>query len=225
VRNVVLRKKKFTSEDYIIIGDWVDTQLKSHDVWLVLMPATQLETPMFKGLEHNQNWRLVFYNNKQKILVDITTERGRKLFDGIFDNTTVYPTEFTKNLILAHNLMRYGQGDEATMMAFEHAKKAFELLPSQASALELIMVGSRLPSLKDEITAVLQEYFDDFVANQSHYAVQHGYHHQNVACMLVCDYLRNINISIGNREQAEFYISKKQELIDELRILRDRKRW
>ena len=64
VRNVMLRKKKFKRDDYVKVGNWVDKQLKGHSVWLVMMPATQFETPMFKGLGYNQDWRLVFFNNK-----------------------------------------------------------------------------------------------------------------------------------------------------------------
>ncbi len=225
VRNVMLRKKKFKNADYIKVGKWADKQLKKHNVWLVMMPATQFKAPMFKGLEHNKDWRLVFFNNKQNILVDITTERGEKLFKGIFDNTTVYPTEFTKNIILAHNLMRYGQSDDTKNNAFDFAKKAFKLHPSQISVMELIMAESRLPQLKDEVGKILKNYFDDFVANHSDYANQDGYHHKAVVSMLVCDYLRNVGIRQKNTEQVGFYSNKKKELADELRALRDRKRW
>jgi len=225
VRNVMIRKKKFNNADYVKVGNWVDKQLKKRDVWLVMMPATQFKAPMFKGLEQNQDWRLVFLNNKQKIIVDITTERGRKLFDGIIDNTTAYPTEFTKNIILARNLMNYEQGNDMKMKAFDFAKKAFKLHPSQVSTMELIMAESRLPKLKDEVGTILKNYIDDFIANHSDYVNQDGYHHKAVASMLVCDYLRNIGIRQQNKDQVDFYANKKKELVSELRMLRDRKRW
>jgi hypothetical protein len=121
--------------------------------------------------------------------------------------------------------MRYGQSDDTKNNAFDFAKKAFKLHPSQVSVMELIMAESRLPQLKDEVGKILKNYFDDFVANHSDYANQDGYHHKAVVSMLVCDYLRNIGIRQKNTEKVGFYSNKKKELTDELRTLRDRKRW
>jgi len=225
VRNVVFRKRDFKPADYVKVGNWIDKQLKKRNVWLVMMPATQFKTPMFKGLEHNGDWRLVFYNNKQKILVDISTERGKKLFEGIFNNTTIYPTEFTKNIVMAQNLMRYGQGEDAKKTAFDYAKKAFHQHPSQISTMELIIAESRLPQLKNEVESIFKSFYDDFTANQTDHANQDGYHHKAVAAMLLCDYFRNNAIRLRNKEQIDFYVTKKKELADELKTLRDRKRW
>ena len=65
------------------------------------------KTPYYttKGLEYNPNWRLVFFNNKQKIFVDCTTPQGRALYEGIRTGKTLYPDDFSKNLILAHDTL------------------------------------------------------------------------------------------------------------------------
>jgi len=49
------------------------------------MPSGQFDKPLVKGLEHNENWQLVFLNNRQKIFVDVTNDKGRKIFQEMTD--------------------------------------------------------------------------------------------------------------------------------------------
>jgi hypothetical protein len=113
------RRQSVSSDDYVKIGQWMDEQLRSYNVWVVLMPQTEYRTPppqvyyrkmsyhAIQGIERNPNWPLVFFNNKQKLFVDVRTPRGKELFDGIFNGKTLYPDDFHRNLILARNTLLF----------------------------------------------------------------------------------------------------------------------
>ncbi|MFZ0033915.1 MAG: hypothetical protein WAK60_02855, partial [Sedimentisphaerales bacterium] len=73
VQSAAIRK---TSPDYVQVGQWIDEQLKKYDVWVVLMPLTDSEVyngPFVRGIERSLNWPLTYFDNKQKLFVDITT--------------------------------------------------------------------------------------------------------------------------------------------------------
>ncbi|MHC4498021.1 MAG: hypothetical protein ACYS21_02775 [Planctomycetota bacterium] len=88
------RKRKLGASEYKKIGNWLDKQFRKHEVWAVLMPAGQFDTPLVRGLQLNDKWSAVFVNNKQKLFVDIRTDRARELFQGISTGKTFYPDEF-----------------------------------------------------------------------------------------------------------------------------------
>jgi len=92
-----------TAADYRKVGLWLAAELKKFKVWAALMPAGQFGKPFTRGLEYSRDWAIVFFNNKQKLFVDITTPQGAKLFEGISTGQTLYPNEYHKNLILKTN--------------------------------------------------------------------------------------------------------------------------
>ena len=53
VQRARIRQQNLTADDYVQIGEWLDNQLKRHNVWVVLMPANQFDTPFVMGLESN----------------------------------------------------------------------------------------------------------------------------------------------------------------------------
>ena len=67
------------------ISNALDEELRKHNVWCVLMPADQFDTPIIEYLEQHPDWRMVFSTNKEKMLVNIKTKAGEKLFLGMLD--------------------------------------------------------------------------------------------------------------------------------------------
>jgi len=221
VQSVRARKRKYTADDYKKIGQWIDERLKTRNVWAVLMPAGQFDTPFVRGLEHDPNWRLVFYNNKQKLLVDVRTPQARELLNGIFTGTTLYPDEFSKNLILSH--ISYGKRDSAKQ-GFDYAIKAFELNPSQA-AIQKITYAARFAELKPAVKKFCEDYLADFTENRHIWADQDGYHHRIVAALHAATYLRQIARSRNDTTLAQSYNAKITEYNNERRQVVRTKRW
>ncbi len=94
------------------IGEFMDEQLTKRNVWCMLMPSSIFNDPDKPvHIIHSRRSKfilhgvLVFVNDKQKLLVDINTEQGSKLYDGILesDNGPIYPDEYHQNLIVLTN--------------------------------------------------------------------------------------------------------------------------
>jgi hypothetical protein len=224
VQNARLRKQKLTNSDYTKVGKWIDKQLKKHDVWVVLMPAGQWNKPFTKGLEHNPNWHLVFYNNKQKLFVDITTPRGKDLLEGSFIGKTIYSDDFSKNLVMAHNMFLFGKGKNSKQQGLDFAFKAFELNPSQAPMAE-ILSAARFAELRPHINNFCHDYFDDFIKNQDLYAKQDGYHNRIAAALMAGDYLQKAAKGQKNQGKAQFYAAKISTFNNQRKQVLKGKRW
>jgi len=218
-----LRGRSLNRDDYIKIGKWVNEMLTGQNVWVVLMPTGQFETPFVKGLEHHNNWVLVFFNDKQKIFVDRTTPQGKQLVEGIFNGKTVYPDKYSENLIKAQHFFSMTQVD-ARKQALEFAKEAFSLNQSQAP-IRLILYATRFPELKAEAERFCKEYFDQFEENKDEWSHQDGYHHRIAAVLNVGSYFREVAKRAKNTELMQSYDTKMSQYHAERQELLSRKRW
>jgi len=227
VQSATMRKQKLTAADYAKIGKWIGQQLKGRNVWVVLMPLSDPKItggPFIKGLEHDTNWQLVFFNDKQKLFVDRTTPQGAALLDGVFNGKTIYPDQFSRYLVIAHNLVSFAKDMDAKKQGLEFAIKAFEITPSQA-AMQQIIYAARFAELKPRVDAFCKNYFDDFVKNKDQYARQDGYFHRIWTALVVATRLAKVAAAERNTELEKFYMDKRKEFDGERLPLRRTKRW
>jgi hypothetical protein len=220
VQSAMIRR---TTPDYTKVGQWIDEQLKKYDVWIVLMPLSDSEVyngPFVKGLEHNPNWFLVFFNNTDKLYIDITTPQGKELFEGISSGETIYPDEFTRDLIIAYHTFAPSQGKQSLGFAI----KAFNLYPSQAP-MQIILPLAKYAELQPFISNFCKNYFDEFAKDKSLYAKQDGYLHRIWAALIAGRYLRQIAEKQENTELVQFYDAKMKEYQSEQEPLQRAKRW
>jgi len=224
VQRVRARGQALTAADYKEIGNWMSEQLRNHNVWLVLMPANQFDKPSVRSLEYDPDWGLIFLNNKQKMFVDMRTAQSRKLFDGITNGKTLYPNDFSRDLIIAHYQLLPGKDKATHKQGLDLAIKAFDLEPSQAP-LQKIMFAARFPELRLRVYNFCKGYVDDFIENKDSYAKKHGYHHKIVAALVAAGYLQRIASNQKDAEAAKFYAAKTQEYTNERRRMLKTKRW
>lgn len=217
-QNRMQRKQKIKTKDYSAIGKWINKQLRKHKVWLVMMPSNQLEKPFMKSITGMPNWQTVFFNNKQKIIVDITTKKGKKLFDGIFNGKTKYPDDFTGKLVLAHYML--AQKDERLYkQGLKLMIQAFNLNPSPIPIQEIILISNLHPDLNDEIFKFFGAYVDDFEANKDKWANENGYRYRIVAALIAADNLRIDAEHKKNKALAKSYDEKKKRYRSEMKEL------
>lgn len=209
--------------DYKKIGNWVDKRLKGQKVWVVLMPTGQFETPFTKGLESHPDWQIVFYNNKQKLFVDIKTPQGKKISDGISNGETKFPDDFSRNLIMAQTGFT-DQKANTTKQAFDFAKEAFELNQSQAP-MRQVMFATRFPGLRAEAEVFCRNYFEEFEENIETWPNEHGYHHRIAAALNACSFLREIARREKNTKLEQEYAAKMELYRNRRQLLLKRKRW
>jgi hypothetical protein len=224
VQSATIRR---TTPNYAKVGQWIDEQLKKRDVWVVLIPLTDPKVyngPFIKGIERNPNWPLVFFNNEQKLFIDVTTPQGKELFEGIFNGETLYPDEFSKDLIIAHNMLLFGNGETAKKQGFDFAIKAFKLRPSQAP-LQIILSAAKYAELEPFVNDFCRNYFDEFTRDKGLYEEQDGYLHRIWAALLAAKYLQENAAKQGNAELAKFYDAKRREYDNEQEPLHKKKRW
>jgi hypothetical protein len=232
-----LYKKNLTSDDYVKIGQWMDEQLKKQNVWVVLMPQSNCSMPprseyyvktsyhALQGIERNQSWRVVFFNNKQRMYVDITTPQGKALFDGIFDGKTLYPDEYHQNLIRAHSWLYYRLGILEKKKGFDFAVQAFELTESPAPMIEIILVAARFAELRTHVQKFCESYIKRFTDNEAKWANEDGYRDRLEAGRLAGYYLESVAQAQKNTELVNLYRAQQQKYVSELIRVSLIKRW
>jgi hypothetical protein len=214
-----------TDDDYRNIGQSIGQALKEREVWVVLMPFTEFDSTFVKALQRNGDWLVVFLNNKQKLFVDITTPQGREIFDGIFDGKTLYPDDYHRNLIRAHSWLLYRRGIAEKKKGLNFAIEAFNLNPSPAPMLEIILVAARLVELRPDVDKFCKDYIDKFTENKTNWAKQDGYRHRVEAARLASFHLENIARTQKNTKLAEFYTDIRRRCLNERRVLAKERRW
>jgi hypothetical protein len=213
-----------TAAEYRKIGEWLSTELKNFDVWVVLMPAGQFDKPFTRGLEYARNWAMVFFNDKQKLFVDVTTPQGAALFHGISTGETVYPDEFHKNLALGHYLLTQ-PNPKKNLDGFEKIKQAFEAHPSPTPMLEIMLVAARSANLTAPITNFLTDWVKTFTEKQDEFRAQDGYRLKLEATRLACIYLQKTALAHKNTELAKSYKDRMREYAIERNELSRTKGW
>ena len=85
------RPKPLLREDLVKIGNWIDAQMKAHDVWVVLMPMSEVNSDFMLSITTQSNWRTAFMDNYQFLMFDSETPQGRQLFNNILNKTAKLP--------------------------------------------------------------------------------------------------------------------------------------
>jgi len=231
------RGQSLTGADYVKIGQWMDERLRERNVWVVLMPQSTYSTPprheyylktsyhAIQGIERNPNWPLVFFNNKQKLFVDIRTPQGRALYDGIFNGKTVYPDDYHKNLIRAHSWLYYRRGIAEKKKGFDFAVKAFNLNESPAPMREIILVASGFAEIKPDVKKFCEDYVEKFTENEADWVEQDGYRNRVGAARLACFYLESVARTQKDTKLANSYAAQQKKCVGELLRVAQVKRW
>jgi hypothetical protein len=222
-REVAIAMQNEMPVNYKSAGVSLSDELRRYGVWVILMPYEQFDSPVQKVIEANPDWLLVYFDNKQRILVDKKNPKCRGLFEGIFDGTTIYPDEFSKNLILSY--YKFGTSNPVELKeALDYAIKAFYCEPSQ-TPIERILIASKFSSLKPQIDKFCGDVFDDFEKNKAQYERQDGYHNRMITAIIAAEYLRRNAEQQNNPELVKIYTVKKTQYENERVSLAESKRW
>jgi hypothetical protein len=196
------------------------------------MPSAVFEDPdkkssyyAIKGLEHHPSWRVVFHNRRQKLFVDIRTPRGKELFDGIFDGSTIYPDEYHTNLIRARTCLFYRTEKAEKKRGLDFAMRAFDENPSSTPMMEILAFGTNFPELSAEVNAFCQKYFDVYTENQAQWAKKDGHRLRVDAARLACFHLKRLARIQKNADLEQFYTGKENECIEVMIDIAQNQRW
>jgi hypothetical protein len=221
-----------TPDDYVKLGKSFSDELEKRGVWVVLMPSAVYNDPdqpnsyhTIKGFEQNPDWPIVFFNNKEKLYVDIRTPQGKELFEGIFNGKTIYPDGYHANLIRAHSWFYYRPGIEEKKKALDFAITAFHLNPMPTTILEILIMATNFSELNPRVNQFCSDYFNEFIEKKDVWSKQDGYRHKVEAVRLACYHLKKLAQSRRDTKLANFYADKENEYLDELTRIHQNKRW
>ena len=219
-QKVMARGRNYTPEDYGKIGEWLDMRLKQYKVWVILMPSNQFDTPFVKGIEYNVNWRLVYLDDKQKLYVDISTPRGRDLFQGIEDGNTMYPEPSYRNIMIAHNTLLSDNTQTQLDKGLKCAMSAFDENPSR-TAVQLTQINyERYQQLRPAIDGYWKNYLADFHANKEKYLNSNGYYFRAMGALMAMGHLQ----PAAQGKEIEDFEKERAELQRVIETMQD-KRW
>ncbi len=159
------------------------------------------------------------------MFVDTRTAQGRELYDGIFNEETIYPDDYHRNLIYAHSWLFYGRGIDEKKKGFDFAVKAFNLNPSPTPMQEIMLVAPSFAEIKPDVNKFCEDYVNKFIENGADWAEQDGYRDRVEAARLASFYLENVARTQGNTKLANFYNAQITKCLSELLRVAQVKRW
>jgi hypothetical protein len=210
--------------DYREAGQWIDEQLTAENVWVALMPAGEFDSIFVKGLETSNNWVIIYEDNEQKIFIKKTAPDALRLFNGVMNGSTVYPTDFSRNLILSYYALS-SSDPNARQLSLLYAMQALNGYPSLVSIQSVISTAARFPELRPSVARACKDYYDDFMANKAKYKKHNAYYDRIIAAMFAADHLGNLAKSAGDTELMNDYITKIKTLDSERLLLLESKKW
>jgi hypothetical protein len=208
VQKARIRNQNLTEGDYVQTGEWIDSRLKQFKVWVVLMPSNQFDTPFVKGLEYNSSWRLVYFDDKQKLYVDISTPRGLEMFKGIDDGNTIYPEKCYRDVMISHNALMFNSTPERLAKGLQCAFDAFVESPARIPMALIQKYYEHYPQFRPLVDAFWQKVLVDFQANKQKYLSSDGYYFRAVSAIMAMGGLP----PTANKETIESYAREKAEL-------------
>ncbi|MBN1362392.1 MAG: hypothetical protein JW993_17485 [Sedimentisphaerales bacterium] len=224
VQEAAQKEEQLTPRDYVEIGNWVAQELDKHDVWVILMPSGQFLKPFVMGLDQSPIWQIVFGNNRQRLYVNVQTEKGRKLYEDMLTGAAIYPDEYSANFSKGHNLL-LTRDLELKKQGLEMVVKAFELYPSPDPVVDLLSLAAPVPELRPRVEAVCQAYVDDFEQNKEQYEGTDGYNLRIEAVRLALILLERTARAQGDTATANDCAQRIDRYVAERDRIAATKRW
>jgi hypothetical protein len=219
-----MRNRKLSQQGLTKMGQEIQDILKQDDVWVVLVPALQFRSAVIEGLEANPNWMVAFINNKQKLLVDYSSDKGRRLIQGIPSGRTLFPDAFSTHLNMGHFLLQYDPRPEAKQEGLEHVIKAVELNPSPMP-MNILMRASQYPEFRDQITSFCRTFTKEFEEKEAEILKQDGARWRYATAAIACNYLKEIAKRNNDIEEEKHYALKHREYMLRRDSVSEGKRW
>jgi hypothetical protein len=212
-------QKNLNNKERVEIGKWIDEQIKHYQVWVVLMPTTEMNSAFVQGLQKTQNWITAYMDDDQHLFVDTNTPQGKQLRQKILDETALFPNDYAKYVTTAQNLLK-SQDPKDLRKAYDYAVKAFNMNPSQTSMLVLANVAPINAAAYD----VIKQFLDDFSRNIDQYSKKGGYAIKLTAAVRVANILTR-RYKKADPKLAEYYSQFYNKYKNEPRALSFKSKW
>ncbi len=161
------------SVDYKKTGRWLSEELKKNKVWVIVMPNNQVASVFMRAISQTENWKTVFLDTSQQLLVDLETPEGRRLADSILEGRAFFPDALSQHLSTAMLILETRSIQHVSSL-MEHATAAFSIRPC-ASSFMVVQNAANWPPFKEKATEIIGHYLDHFRSQQETLKKEAGY--------------------------------------------------
>ncbi len=216
--NAARQKAALTRQDRMKIAQWLDAQFNARGVSYILMPSGEFDKVVLRSIKYHRNWRLIYSNEKQQLFANVTTAQGKRIYEGIASGETVYRDQYVKDLVVANNLLLYGDSERNKKTAIEFAICSFEANPTEASALAIIFSAQYGKTIPIAI-ATFTQYLQNFHENEADYRKTDGYSRRLSAAMIAADFLVKHNVECQIADQTSYkdillsFLERKKDVV------------
>jgi hypothetical protein len=200
------------------VGQWLNEELKKNQVWVILMPSNQTGSVFMRGIGQADNWRTVYLDTSQQLLVDTDTAEGRQLAEAVLDGKAFFPDDLSRHLSTAMLIIESQNAAYVSQM-MDHAAKAFEIRPCAASY-TVIQNALRWPPFRERGIKILEDFFESVQENRETLRKQAGYAELLMIAGYTADYLAKIYPA-----RKENYQQIRQEFKKEVEEINNRAVW
>jgi hypothetical protein len=193
--------------NYASIGEWISTELRKNNVWIISMPTHQAASVFMQAILRNPDWKTVYLDTCQQLVADIQSPQGQALAEAILSQKAYFPDELSRHLSTAMLILETQNASYLQQMA-EHALRAFQLRPC-ASSYMVLQNAMQWPPCRDQGRTILKDFFEDICRRQAELTKQSGSAELLTVAGFTADYLAKIEPEQQNRYrryQREFRI-------------------
>jgi len=182
-----------TTDELRQIGAWLDEEFKARQVWIVLMPRIQMviNSTFLQAITTTPNWKTVYLDDMQHLLVDDESEQGRQLVADVLEGRALFPDEFSRQMTLARLTLETDDPRHSGKL-LDYAEAVVRLRPGQESMIVLIQ-ASYVPMYRDKANLAMREYLESFAVGREAFKRKSGYLQHLSSAIVAARHLASLN--------------------------------
>ena len=202
IGNARAQRRKPTKKEFEGSGKWMNDIFQKEKVWVVLMPVNQFNSEFLKALLTQKNWQMVFTNHYQRIFVDVSTEKVKRLFSGIFNGQTKFADSLSEKLTKAYILIKTPRKD-VIEQGIALLKEVVIEEPGQTS-IELLQMVARYQPFKDANVQMAKDIIADYQGNEYDYLTSNGYRYRAINTLVAISILKQLDPAAAKENEELF---------------------
>ena len=212
-----------TEKEIKKIAAWIDKEMKKRDIWLFVMPESEFQrmskyhsTKQFRQLNYyllalpgyqrwpgHKDWRLAYTDKDQRLYIDVSTEKGKKLISDVFTGKAKFPNEYAKNITLANTLLRTRNSTSAAQ-GLKYAKMAFDIDHTPQAISEITLAARMYPPLRKDANKYIHDFLNNFKENMDDIAKEAGYLNELSSASIAARHLASLTKKTDTKRLQEY---------------------
>ena len=206
--------RELTDGDLAAMRSHVAARLRELQIFLVNLPPSGLDSGLGRVALTLPGWEPIYVDAHHALVIDATTEQGRRLSEAVDAGTADFPNEIAAALTRSYRLLRLFK-PEPTRQALALALRAWKLEPSPR-AVGYVAASSQLPALRPEVMRFCSDVVADLVSNGARLKREHGYFQRVMAATAATQFLADVASVAGDPRRQRWAAEQLTFLAAEL---------